>query len=123
MKIIDIIDKKIIYSKNLGDGYYWHYKFIVQIDKDNYCLINYDDSFSGWISFHMECVNESFISAFMKDYYDDNFINFDKCDKPLGDYIGDDYLGLVRDVDVVLIPKEKIQVYLDLLAILQGDEE
>lgn len=114
MKLIDILDKKIIYSKNLGDRYYWEYKFIIKIDEDNYCLINYDDSFSGWIKFHIECVDEAFISAFMKDPYNDNFINFDKCDKALGDYIDDDDLGLGRNVDVVLIPKEKIQVYLNL---------
>lgn len=114
MKIIDIRDKKIIYLKNLGDSYYWEYKFIVEIDEDNYCLINYDDSYSGWISFRMECVDEEFISAFMKDTYDDNYINFDKSNKLLGDYISDDYLCDVKDVDVIIIPKEKIQKYLDL---------
>ena len=114
MKIIDIRDKKIIYSKNIGDNWYWAYKFIVEIDKDNYCLINYDDSYSGWIHFRMECVDEGFISAFMKDPYDDNYINFDKSNKLLGDYISDDNLCDVKDVDVVVIPKEKIQKYLDL---------
>lgn len=115
MKIIDIRDKEIKYSKNLGDNYYWEYRFIVKIDDDNYCLINYDDSFSGWISFKMECADEEFISAFIKDPYDDNYLNFDKSNKLLGDYINDDNLGKVRDVDVVLIPKEKIQAYLNLL--------
>lgn len=114
MKIIDIRDKKIIYSKNLGDGYYWEYKFIVEIDEDNYCLINYDDSMSGYIPFSMECVDEGFISAFMKDPYYDNYINFDKSNKLLGDYIDDYDLGYVKDVDVILISKEKLQPYLDL---------
>ena len=116
MKIIDIRDKKIIYSKNLGDRYYWEYKFIVEIDEDNYCLINYDGSMSGWIHFRMECADEGFISAFMKDPYDDNYINFDKSNKLLGDYISDYNLCDVKDVDVVIIPKEKIQKYLDLFA-------
>lgn len=114
MKIIDIRDKKIIYSKNLGDSYYWEYKFIVEIDEDNYCLINYDDSYSGWIHFKMECIDEEFISAFMKDPYDDNYINFDKSNKLLGNYIREDDLVNVKDVDVIIIPREKIQVYLDL---------
>jgi len=113
MKIIDIIDKKIIYGKNLGDNWYWEYKFIVQIDEDNYCLINYDDSYSGWIRFKMECVDEEFISAFMKDY-DDKYINFDKCDVPLSKFIDDDDLQYVKDEEVILIPKEKLKVYLDL---------
>ena len=110
MKIIDIRDKKIIYGKNLGDEWYWEYKFIVQIDDDNYCLINYDDSFSGGIEFTMECVDEEFISVFM----DDKYINFDKYDVPLSEYIDDDDLQYVKDVDVIIIPKEKIQKYLDL---------
>jgi len=114
MKIIDIRDKKIIYSKNLGDEYYWSYKFIVKIDEDNYCLINYDNSMSGYIPFNMECADEEFISAFMKDPYDDNYINFDKSDKLLRDYISDYNLCDVEDVDVIIIPKEKIQKYLDL---------
>ena len=62
----------------------------------------------------MECADEEFISAFMKDPYDDNYINFDKSNKLLGDYIDDYDLGYVKDVDVVLIPKEKLQPYLDL---------
>lgn len=116
LKIKDIMDKKIIYSKNLGDSYYWEYKFIVEIDENNYCLINYDDSMSGWIPFKMECVDEELISAFMKNPYDDNnYINFDKSNKLLGDYISDYNLCDVKDVDVVIIPKEKIQSYLDIL--------
>lgn len=114
MKILDIRDKKILFKKNLGDNYYWEYRFIVQVDENNYCLINYNDSFSGWISFNMECVDEEFVSAFMKDPYDDNYLNFDKSDEVLGDYIANYNLGEVKDVDVVLIPKEKIQKYLDL---------
>lgn len=114
MKIIDIRDKKIIYSKNLGDNYYWGYKFIVQIDENNYCLINYDDSCSGYIPFNMESVDECFASAFMKDPYNNNYINFDKSNKLLGDYISDYNLCDVKDVDVIIISKEKIQKYLDL---------
>ena len=114
MKIIDIRDKKIIYSKNLGDEYYWEYKFIVEIDEDNYCLINYEDSCSGYIPFNMESVDEEFISAFMKNPYNDNYINFYKSNKLLGDYISDYDLCYVKDVDVIIIPKEKIQKYLDL---------
>ena len=116
MKIIDIKDKPIIYCKNLGDEYYWEYKLIVQVDENNYCLINYDDSYSGYISFNMECVDEEFVSAFMKNPYADDFINFNKTNKLLSEFIiNKKDIETATNSDVVLIPKEKIQYYLDIL--------
>lgn len=111
LKIKDILDKEIIYEANLGDEYYWSYKFIVKIDEDNYCLINYDGSYSGYIPFNMESVDECFASAFMEG------IRFYKSGSTLRQYVSEYYEKYVEDEEAILIPKEKIQSYLDILEI------
>ena len=109
MNIKDILDKKIVYEANLGDEYYWSYKFIVKIDENNYCLINYDNSYSGYIPFNMESVDECFVSAFMEG------ISFYKSGSTLRKYVREYYEKRVENEEAILIPKEKIQSYLDVL--------
>lgn len=70
MKFKDLLDKKVIFIENLGDWYYWDYRMIVQIDKDNIVLVEYDDSQSGYIPFKVESVDKEFVSSFFDTYED-----------------------------------------------------
>ena len=117
MELIDLRKNKVIYSKNLGDSYYWEYKLIVECNDNNYCLINYDGSSSGYIEFCMESVSEDFISAFFNNPYEDGIIMFDKDNSLLQDYLNEYYGDFedIANIEAILIPKEKIQKYLDML--------
>ena len=72
MKFRNILDKKVIYSENLGDEYYYDYRIIVQISKNRVTLIEYNDSGSGYVPFSVESVDKEFIPNFFDDYNNPN---------------------------------------------------
>lgn len=71
MKFKDILDKKVLYSENLGDEYYYDYRIIVQINENEITLIEYNDSYSGYIPFFIESVDKEFISSYFDNYEDE----------------------------------------------------
>lgn len=106
MKLKDLKDKRILWSCDLGDMYYWNEKLIVEIDEDYVCLLNYDDSFSGYYEYSLESIDKGFISAFF-----DLPAGYSFCKEEnaiLNDYIKD----YTPNDDVVLIKKEEILPYL-----------
>lgn len=101
MKLKDLKDKRILWSCDLGDMYYWNEKLIVEIDEDYVCLLNYDDSFSGYYEYSLESIDKGFISAFF-----DLPAGYSFCKEEnatLNDYIKD----YTPNDDVVLIKKRR----------------
>lgn len=111
MKFKDILDKKVIFNENLGDSYYWDYRMIVQIDKENIVLVEYDDSFSGYIPFKVESVDKEFVSSFF-DTYDDKTrkveLDYNNTET-LKDVINFEYDKEYLDEDVVVLKFEDIK--------------
>ena len=111
MKFKDLLDKKVIFIENLGDSYYWDYRMIVQIDKENIVLVEYDDSFSGYIHFKVESVNKEFVLSFF-DTYDDKTrkVELDyNSTEALKDVIDFKYDKEYLDEDVVVLKFEDIK--------------
>lgn len=110
MKLKDLKDKKILWRCDLGDDLYWKEKLIVEIDNDYVCLLNYEDSFSGYYEYSLESVDKEFIYAFfdLSDRYKDTFSKVEN--ETMSDYIKD----YSPDADVILIKKEDILSYLKL---------
>lgn len=65
MNIIDLKGKPLAYSRNLGDAYYWEYHFIIDVDDEHYCLLNYEDSMSGYVEYQVESIDEEFLSDYL----------------------------------------------------------
>lgn len=104
MKIKDLKGKKIIYKCDMGDSYYFDEKLIVEVDANNYCLLNYENSFSGYIEYTIESVDKEFISSF---FHDHKFL--------VENELIDEYLNEDEDVvnsEIILIPKEIIESYI-----------
>lgn len=108
MKLKDLKDKKILWRCDLGDDLYWEEKLIVEIDNDYVCLLNYEDSFSGYYEYSLESVDREFISAFfdLSDRYNCAFYRVEN--ETLNDYIKE----YTPDANVILIKKEEILSYL-----------
>ena len=111
MKFKDILDKKVVFNENLGDEYYWDYRMIVQIDKENIVLVEYANSYSGWIPFTVESVDKEFVSSFF-DTYDDKArkveLDYNNT-KTLKDIIDFEYDKEYLDEDVVVLKFEDIK--------------
>lgn len=111
MKFKDILDKKVVFNENLGDEYYWDYRMIIQIDKENIVLIEYDDSMSGYIPFKVESVDKEFVSSFF-DTYDDKTrkvkLDYNNTET-LKDVINFEYDKEYLDEDVVVLKFEDIK--------------
>lgn len=111
MKFKDILDKKVVFNENLGDEYYWDYRMIIQIDKENIVLVEYDDSYSGYIPFKVESVDKEFVSSFF-DTYDDKTrkveLDYNNT-KTLKDVINFEYDIEYLDEDVVVLKFEDIK--------------
>jgi hypothetical protein len=116
MKFKDILNCKVVYSENVGDEYYYDYRIIVQY-KNKFILIEYDDSFSGYISFKVESVSKEFIYDFFKKYdYEWNKnpvpldLNLENTEK-LQDIIDFNYDKESLEQDVILLDYEDIKEY------------
>lgn len=114
MKFKDLLDKKVIFVENLGDEYYWDYRMIVQIDKENIVLVEYDDSYSGWISFAVESVDKEFISSFFDTYEDKTRkVELDyNSTKTLKNAIDFEYNEEYLDEDVVVLKFDDIKDFI-----------
>ena len=114
MKLIDILDKKVIWFKDTDCGYYWDFKYIVELDEEHYALINHSGSMSGWNPLFFESVDKEFVSAFLNGYdYDDR--KFEKVDnKILVDFTGNNEYSFKDDgedfslIDIITIEKETV---------------
>ena len=106
MKIADLLHKKLLYGANLGDEYYWDYRFIVEVDDEYYCLLNYQDSISGWIEFQVESIDEEFLSNFLETTFvkatDDTDIQT----------MYDNLFCDIGEEEVILIEKSKVDALL-----------
>lgn len=114
MKFKDLLDKKVIFIENLGDSYYWDYRMIVQIDKENIVLVEYDNSYSGWIPFAVESVDKEFVSSFF-DTYDDKTrkVELDyNSTETLKDAIDFEYNEEYLDEDVVVLKFDDIKDFI-----------
>jgi hypothetical protein len=115
LKFKDILNKKVIYEENLGDEYYWDYRIIVQIDKENIVLIEYDDSLSGYISFKVESVDKEFISSFFGNYVGKIRkikLNFDST-STLKETIDFEYDKEYLEYEIVVLKMEDIKEYIE----------
>lgn len=115
LKFKDILNKKVIYEENLGDKYYWDYIIIVQIDKENISLIEYEDSYSGYISFRVESVDKEFISSFFGDYWYKKRkikLNFDST-STLKETIDFEYDKEYLENEIVVLKMEDIKEYIE----------
>lgn len=114
MKFKDLLDKKVIFVENLGDEYYWDCRMIVQIDKENIVLVEYDNSFSGWISFAVESVDKEFISSFFDTYEDKTRkVELDyNSTKTLKNAIDFEYNEEYLDEDVVVLKFDDIKDFI-----------
>jgi hypothetical protein len=65
MTFKDIVGKKILYTKNMGDEYYWSYKHIIEVDENTVTLVNEDGSFSGWSPYFIESIDKEFLESFI----------------------------------------------------------
>ena len=106
MKIADLLHKKLLYGANLGDEYYWDYRFIVEVDDKYYCLLNYQDSVSGWVAFQVESIDEEFLSDFLETIFVKT--TEDANIQTMYDTLFCD----VREEEVILIKKSKVDVLL-----------
>lgn len=114
MKFKDLLDKKVIFIENLGDSYYWDYRMIVQIDKENIVLVEYDDSCSGYIPFKVESVDKEFVSSFF-DTYDDKTrkVELDyNSTETLKDAIDFEYNEEYLNEDVVVLKLDDIKDFI-----------
>ena len=114
MKYKDILDKKVIFEENLGDKYYWDYRIIVQIDENNIVLIEYEDSYSGWLPFAVETVDKEFISSFFDTYGDKNRkvkLNYESADK-LEDLIDFRYDEGDLEEEIIVLELNDIKDYI-----------
>lgn len=114
MKFKDILDKKVVFNENLGDEYYWDYRMIVQIDKENIVLVEYDDSMSGYISFKVESVDKEFVSSFFDTYEDKTRkVELDyNSTETLKDAIDFEYNEEYLDEDVVVLKFDDIKDFI-----------
>lgn len=114
MKFKDILDKKVIFNENLGDPYYWDYRMIVQIDKENIVLVEYDDSCSGYIPFKVESVDKEFVSSFFDTYEDKTRkVELDyNSTETLKDAIDFEYNEEYLDEDVVVLKFDDIKDFI-----------
>lgn len=118
MKLKDILEKKVIYVRDTNCQYYWDYKYIVEIDDNNYTLINHSGSGSGWEPLGIESVEVGFASAFIRESeYENPFIKCIKDKLDVYDTLGS-YLGDCKDedngedytlIDIILVDKETIE--------------
>lgn len=118
MKFKDILEKEVIYWQDTDCEYYWDYKYIVDLDKDNYVLINEGGSMSGYIEFSIESIDKEFVSNFMTT--GDYEFPFEKKQGKLNEFIGiddefDDEGILYLEHDIVPIKKELVDVYINKL--------
>ena len=115
LKFKDILNKKVLYCENLGDEYYWDYRLIVQINENYITLIEYDDSYSGYISFSVESVDKEFISSFFEDYSDkDRKIKLDfESTTKLKDIIDFEYEPDYLEEEIIILELEDIKNYLE----------
>ena len=116
MKLKDILDKKLVMLKDTDCNYYWDYKYVVEIDEDNYALINHSGSGSGYCPLHFEFVDKEFAYQFFKGE-DWETIKFEKTDENLGIYTGNDEWSFQDDwngtenygeLEVIVISKEYV---------------
>jgi hypothetical protein len=108
MKLIDILDKKVVWFQDTDCEYYWDYKYVVELDKKHYALLNHSGSFSGWNPLFFESVDKEFTSAFLSEseWHDEKFA-FVK-DKKLVDYTGNYLEEDDKDFSLInIIPIEK----------------
>lgn len=115
MKFRHILDKKIIYSENLGDEYYYDYRIIVQITKNRVTLIEYNDSGSGYVPFSVQSVDKEFIPNFFDDYHNPNRkIKLDIASTTtLQEEIDFKYYQEYLDEDIVVLKLEDIKDYIN----------
>ena len=111
MKFKDLLDKKVIFIENLGDSYYWDYRMIVQIDEKSIVLVEYDDSYSGYIPFKVESVDKEFISSFFETYGEETRkveLNYNSTET-LKDAIDFEYNKEYLNEDVVVLSFDEIK--------------
>lgn len=106
MKFKDLKNKKILYKCDLGDEYYWNEKLIVEIDKDYVCLLNYGNSYSSYIEYSLESVDEGFIDAFFNLPAEEAFFKVEN--ETIKDYIEDS----ISNDEIIMIAKKEILPYL-----------
>lgn len=113
MKFRHILNKKVIYSENLGDEYYYDYRIIVKINNNKIVLIEYNDSGSGYIPFSVESVDKEFISNFFDDYHNPNrkiSLDIDST-TTLKEEIDFDYYQEYLDEDIIILDFNDIKEY------------